>query len=634
MCGICGIYAVNGEPARAEEILAQSTTLIHRGPDQDGLYIAPDGQCGLGIRRLSIIDVAGGRQPLQNETGSAWLVYNGETYNHRELRDELERLGHRPATYSDGEVILHGYEAWGAAGVLSRLRGMFAFALWDEGQQQLLLARDRFGIKPLYYARHAGRLYFASEIKAILAQPDFPRRTNPAALEAMLTLGFVPGPATMFEGIYKLPPAHFLLARPGVWSIQPYWRLSYSQTSQISLDEAAEGFLELLAESVRLRRMSEVPLGALLSGGLDSSTVVALLQAGLRQEGLPAAGPLQTVSIGFEQAVYDETGPAWHMAKFAGTRHHQVTFTQADFNDYPTVMKHLEEPQGAATALPIYKLYRACREAGLTVVLTGEGADELLGGYHWHQGDAALRLLLGLPAGLRRFLAASPLPMSAPARRVLRLGARDTASRYQHWLALESGGFRQRLLSAGIRRELESNGAGNPLLSGWQERLGYPAADSPLHQALWLETQTRLADFINFEVDRMSMAHSIEARVPFLDHKLWEFCAGRPAHFKLRPGGDKLLLRQVTQRLLPEATRTRRKKGLAAPYADWLRSSRLPDWAEAALDRPAIDRASLFAPNVVAELRRAHQAGRPQLGPLLMAVLSTQLWVECFGVQS
>lgn len=631
MCGICGIYTFNGEPVRPEEVLAQSTTLAHRGPDQEGAYIAPDGRCGLGIRRLSIIDVAGGRQPLQTETGTAWLVYNGETYNHRELRGELERLGHRPATYSDGEVILHGYEAWGAAGVLNRLRGMFAFALWDERQQQLFLARDRFGIKPLYYACHAGRLYFASEIKAILTQPDFPRRTNPVALEAMLTLGFVPGPATMFEGIYKLPPAHFLLARPGTWSIQPYWRLSYSQANKLSLDEAAEGFLELLAESVRLRRMSEVPLGALLSGGLDSSTVVALLQAGLRQDGPPAVGPLQTVSIGFEQAAYDETGPAWHMAEFAGTRHHQVTFTQADFNDYPKVMKHLEEPQAAATALPIYKLYRACREVGLTVVLTGEGADELLGGYHWHQGDAALRPWLGLPAGLRRLVAASPLPMSAAARRVLRQGARDVASRYQHWLALESGGFRQRLLSAGIRRELARNGGGNPLLSGWPERPGYPAANSPLHQALWLETQIRLADFINFEVDKMSMAHSIEARVPFLDHKLWEFCAGLPAHYKLRPGSDKLLLRRVTRRLLPEVTRTRRKQGLAAPYAGWLRLPRLPDWAEVALGRPAIDRAGLFEPDVVDVLRRAHQAGEPHLGPLLMAVLSTQLWVECFG---
>lgn len=633
MCGICGVYAFKGQPVRAEEILAQSATLAHRGPDQEGAYVAPDGQCGLGIRRLSIIDVAGGRQPLQNEAGKVWLVYNGETYNHRELRGELELMGHRPATYSDGEAIVHGYEAWGAAGLLRRLRGMFALALWDEAQQQLLLARDRFGIKPLYYACHAGRLYYASEIKAILAQPDFPHQVNLMALEAVLTLGFVPGPATMFQGIYKLPPAHFLLARHGAWFIQPYWRLGYSQANSLSLDEAAEGFLELLAESVRLHRMSEVPLGALLSGGLDSSTIVALLQAELRQDSRSAAGSLQTVSIGFEQADYDETGPAWEMADFAGTRHHQITFKVDDFNDYPTIMKYLEEPQGAATAAPIYKLYRACREAGLTVVLTGEGADELLGGYHWHQGDAALRPLLGLPVGLRRLLAASPLPMSAAARRVLRQGARDVASRYQHWLALESGGFRQRLLSVGLRRALDRNGPENPLLSGWSGRLSDLAASPALHQALGLETQTRLADFINFEVDKMSMAHSVEARVPFLDHKLWEFCAGLPAHYKLRGGVNKLLLRRAARRLLPEPTRTRRKQGLAAPYAGWLALPRLADWAEAALSPPSIKRAGLFDPAVVAELRRAHQAGAPQLGPLLMAVLSSQVWADCFAMQ-
>jgi asparagine synthase (glutamine-hydrolysing) len=268
------------------------------------------------------------------------------------------------------------------------------------------------------------------------------------------------------------------------------------------------------------------------------------------------------------------------------------------------------------------------------VVLTGEGADELLGGYHWHKGDALLRPLLRLPAVLRRLAAAAPTPASVAARRVLGRGAADAAARYQHWLEVESGGFRQRLLSAAAGHELSRyNGADNPLLADWAERLGGLKTKSVLHQMLWLETQTRLVDFINFEVDKMSMAHSIEARVPFLDHRLWEFCAGLPAGYKLRRGLDKYLLRRATRRILPEATAARRKKGLAAPYADWLRAPQLPGWAETVLGRDALVRAGLFDPATVAELRRAHQAGQPQLGPLLMGVLSTQVWVDCFGVR-
>ena len=276
MCGISGIYSLNDKPVEPDEISAQIKTMAHRGPDQGGLFVSPLGRCGLGIRRLSIIDVVGGQQPLSNQDNSIHLVYNGETYNYRTLLVELESLGHRPKSGSDGEAILHGYEAWGPHGVLQRLRGMSGFALWDENRQQLFMARDRFGIKPLYYAEHAGRLVFASEIKAILTQPDFPRRVNLVALEAMLTLGFVPGPETMFAGIFKLPPAHYLMAQNGTISVNKYWQLDYRDNSHISEHEAVEQFLALLREAVEMRLMSEVPLGALLSGGLDSSTLRSL----------------------------------------------------------------------------------------------------------------------------------------------------------------------------------------------------------------------------------------------------------------------------------------------------------------------------------------------------------------------
>jgi asparagine synthase (glutamine-hydrolysing) len=642
MCGITGLYALNGEPIQPAELEAQIETIVHRGPDQGATYLSARRVCGLGVRRLSIIDVAGGQQPISNEDGSIHLVYNGETYNHLALRNELEALGHRPKSYSDAESIVHGYEAWGPQGVLQNMRGMFALALWDEAQQQLFLARDRFGIKPLYYAEHQGRLSFASEIKGILAQPDFPRRVNVPALEAMLTLGFVPGPATMFQGIYKLPPGHFLLAKNGSCRINKYWQLSYQDSQPLAEAEAVEQFLALLRESVQMHLMSEVPLGALLSGGLDSGALVALIKAGQGSKvnpltgahgSRPASGPtLKTISIGFADTAYDEAPLALDLARFIGTEHHPITFTTADFDLYPQVAHHLEEPQTSATALPIYKLYQACREAGLTVVLTGEGADELLGGYHWHRGDALVRPLLAWPAALRRLMSASPLPMSAAARRVLARGARDIPTRYRDWLEVGSHGYRYKILSGDVMSELGGlNGRGaGPVPARWVELGRDMQGDAPLHQTMWLESQTRMVDFINFEVDKMSMASSIEARVPYLDHKLWEFCATLPPHYKLKGSIEKHLLRQAAQSILPESTRTRRKKGLASPYARWLRAARLPDWAEVALSPQGLQQAGLFNPAAVQNLRQAHQAGQPHLGPLLMGVLSTQVWYDIF----
>lgn len=650
MCGITGIYALNGVPVERTAVEKQIDTLVHRGPNQGAVYLSPGRCCGLGIRRLSIIDVAGGNQPLVNETGTVHLVYNGETYNYPLLRAELEQLGHRPGSHSDGEVILHGYEQWGPKGILQRLRGMGALALWDETRQLLVIARDRFGIKPLYYAEHNGRLIFGSEIKAILAQPDFPRRVNLAALEAMLILGFVPGPATMFENIYKLPPAHYLIAQAGHYKLEKYWQLNYEPTLSMTEADAAEQFLALLQEAVQIRLMSEVPLGTLLSGGLDSGTLTALVQQSLtpgvktlanfehRHLRLPRPlmsgskgekHTLKTISIGFEQTEYDEAELAQELAQHLGTDHETTTFSARDFGGYPAVMRYLEEPQCSATAVPIYKLYQACREAGLTVVLTGEGSDELLGGYHWHRGDALIRPLLALPATLRRMLAASPLPMSVAARRVLKRGHVDISRRYQDWLEVNSHGFRTTLPSPEVKVANRSNGS-NPLLQEWGEQLLDLKSAAPLHQTLWLESRTRMVDFINLEVDKMSMAHSIEARVPFLDHHLWEFCATLPSEYKLKGPVEKHLLRQAARDLLPEPTRTRRKKGLAAPYAHWLRAERLPDWAEEALSEPAIRSVGLFEVATVQSLRRAHQGGQSNLGSLLMGVLSTQIWAREF----
>jgi asparagine synthase (glutamine-hydrolysing) len=610
MCGILGLYAPNTRPDLTDKL----ALLQHRGPDDEGGYTG-DG-IYLGARRLSIIDVAGGHQPLSTEDGRVWVVQNGEIYNYLALRRELEALGHTFRTRSDTEVIAYAYEAWGDSCV-ERLRGIFAFAVWDAERRRLLLARDRFGVKPLHYAPlPGGGLAFASEIRPLLGLLPSAPRPDLAALRAMFVLGHVPGPRTGFEGIHELPAAARLICVEGEQRLERYWDLGPALAGNghepdVSADEAAHGLRLHLERAVAEQRMSEVPLGALLSGGVDSTAVAALLQGGMSER-------LHTFNIGFEHADYDETPHAALAADRLGTEHHQITFSAADFDRYPEVVAHLEEPQCSATALPIFRLYEACREAGLVVILTGEGADELLGGYHWFHGDARMQPLLGLPRAVRQLVAASPAPMSAAARRVLRSGPLDALSRYAAWL--QPGGPETEAPFAPEFRAAPQADVFPPearAAAGW---------DDPFRQFQYFEMHTRLVDFINFEVDRMSMAHSIEARVPFLDHELWEYCARLPSRLLLSGELSKSLLRTALRDRLPPEILARQKQGLAAPYAAWLRAERLSDWAEAALDPAALRRAGYFEAAAVARLRAEHQAGRADHSRLLMGVLSTQAW--------
>ena len=544
-----------------------------------------------------------------------WVVQNGEIYNYLALRAELEARGQVFRTRSDTEVIAAAYEAWGTD-CARHLRGIYAFAVWDVTRRRLLLARDRFGVKPLYYVLvPGGGLAFASEIRPLLARLPAVR-ADLAALRAVFTVGFVPTPRTAFEGVAKLPAAHTLVAEDGQVQVRPYWDLPRPEAGNghrpVTLDDpqVVAGFRDQLERAVVEQRMSEVPLGALISGGLDSASIAALLQA-------HSPDKLHTFNIGFEQAGYDETPYAARAASHIGTQHHQVLFREADFDRYPEVLGHLEEPQCSATALPIYLLYQACREAGLTVILTGEGADELLGGYHWFQGDARARRLLGLPRVVRNLLADSPLAMSDAGRRVLRGGETDSLARYVQWQGIGAA-------EAVLAPEL-----GNlpPILAAWREDFTAPAAGrDPFRQFQYYEAHTRLVDFINFEVDRMSMAHSIEARVPFLDHELWEFAARLPSAAVTGGREPKELLRRALRPELPAETLARRKQGLAAPHSAWLRRARLPDWAETLIDGPALGRTGYFDPAGVGRLRAEHQAGRANHSRVLMGVLSTQLW--------
>ncbi len=590
--------------------------LRHRGPDDEGAY--RDDDVYLGARRLSIIDVAGGRQPLADAHGRVWVVQNGEIYNYLALRAELEARGHVFHTRSDTEVIAAAYLAWGPACV-QQLRGIYAFAVWDVARRRLFLARDRFGVKPLYYVElPGGRLAFASEIRPLLGLLPGGTRADLAGLAALFTTGFIPTPRTAFASVCKLPAAYTLTFDDGRTRLERYWDLPTAPPDRRSNARPTagmvDGFRQHLQRAVEEQRMSEVPLGALISGGLDSASIAALLQAA-------AAERLQTFNIGFEHAGYDETRYAETAARHIGTQHHQLVFREADFERYPEVLRHLEEPQCSATALPIYALYEACRLAGLTVILTGEGADELLGGYHWYRGDQTAQRLLGLPRSVRASLAASRLPMSPAGRLVLRAGDRDLAARYARWQGSGADG----LLAPELREQPDA-------VASLRAAHGAAADDrDSFRQLQYLETHTRLVDFINFEVDRMSMAHSVEARVPFLDHELWEYTAQLPSRVLLS-GQPKDLLRRAMRRYLPAVTLARRKQGLAAPYAAWLRRSRLPEWAETALALPALRAAGYFEPAAVRRLRAEHQAGRHDHSRRLMGVLSTQVWHEMFGV--
>jgi asparagine synthase (glutamine-hydrolysing) len=600
MCGIVGIVAQNfsrAELERANDLLA------HRGPDEAGMIIR-DG-VGIAARRLSIIDLISGHQPISNEDDSLHLVCNGEIFNAPDLRCLLEAKGHRFKTHTDIETILHAYEEWGDDAV-THLRGMFAFAIWDEPQQKLFLARDRFGVKPLYYTQLGNKFVFASEIRPLLqfAAPC----ANLSVLHQLFTLGYVPSPLTAFTHIIKLPAAHTLTYHNSRLTLKPYWRLTFNHQS-INHQDASEKFTELLQDAVAAWRLSDVAVGSLLSGGVDSAALAFFLNQ-------LSSAPIHTFTIGFTAATHDESAAARETARALESQHHELMFSSNDFDHLPHVISHLEEPQCSATSVPIYLLYKACRDAGFKVILTGEGADELLGGYHWFDGDRRARRLLFLPQPLRALIARSPIHISAPARRVLARGTPDHTQRYFLWHQLAD----EKQLST-----LFKSAIGNQ-----QSAISNQQSLHPLDQFLSLESQTRMVDFINFEVDRMSMANSVEARPPFLDHHLWEFCATLPPECKLSPNGNKLLLRAGMKGKLPDAVVNQPKRGLATPHADWWRLDRLPAWAEEAIHPSAIESRGYFDSREVKRLREEHQTRKADHSRLLMGVLTTQLWHDEF----
>ena len=636
MCGIAGVLRLSTDAPVDAAVLARMTgALTHRGPDDEGLFVSPAAACGLGTRRLSIIDLAGGHQPLCNETSDIWVAQNGEIYNYKPLRANWRAYGHIFRSESDTEVIAHAYEQWGE-GCVERLWGMFALAVWDEPRQRLLLARDRLGKKPLFMAQVNGWLLFASEMKALLRHPALRQSSLDArSLEEMFTVGYVPGPATIWREISKLPPGHLLIAQAasGTTTVSRYWDAPYPSAGQetaIDPHEAAEEVLALLRDAVRLRLQADVPVGALLSGGLDSSGLVALMQE-------LTGGRAHTFSIGFDRASHDESQYARLASSYLGTEHHELRFGWEAFDRLPAVMASLDQPQCFATAVPISMLYEACRAAGFKVILTGEGSDELFAGYGWFRGNQQAEALLRLPGSLRRPLFSSrlPLPMSPAAQRALQVADRSAVSRYLAWQQVSTTDQRGALFNANFRDEL-ARSTRPPLAERLQAE--YATTVTPLaslHRDMTLERRIRLPDFINHEVDAMSMAHSVEARVPFLDHRLWELLARWPPRLKLdlrQP--EKWLLRQVFARsgsrgqpYLPPAIRDRRKQGLATPHADWWRQVRMPDWVEETLSDSALHRAGLLEPLTVQQWRSEHEIGSANHSALLTGILNMHLWL-------
>lgn len=580
MCGICGkLNWDQREPVPPSLVREMTDVIQHRGPDGSGTYVW--GPIGLGHRRLSIIDLDTGAQPMCNEDGTVWVVFNGEIYNFPELRSRLETLGHRFKSTSDTEVIVHAYEQWGERAV-EELRGMFAFALWDQRQELLLLARDRVGIKPLYYTNTGNALLFGSEMKSLLVDPTVTRRIHPPAIDRFLTFHYLPGQETLVEGIYKLQPGHLLTASKGQIRTSQYWDLRFEPSERWrTLEDAAEALGDLLRQTVKAHMISDVPVGVLLSGGVDSTAI-------LGHAATQTASRLRTFTVGFgDGQVADERPYARKAANRYGTEHHEITVTPEDFRDFlPKFVWHMEEPVCEPPAIALYFLSRLARDSSTKVLLSGEGGDEAFGGYETYRnllllerlksslGPAKLLLQLALKSrALARWRRASEYgDLVQPALRDYYLGRTATPrTLLSRW--------RGALYRSEFADSLHTSQPNGDLPSVFR-----PAASmSHLSHMLYVDTKSWLPDDLLIKADKMTMAASTELRVPLLDHCILEFAASLPSHFKVRFGSTKRVLKAAMTQMVPVEIVKRRKAGFPVPYERWLRTELRPFVADTLL---------------------------------------------------
>ena len=647
MCGLAGIVAVDqleeDAPSRA---MRMRDIITHRGPDEAGLHC--DSQAALAHRRLSIVDLSTGQQPLSNEDGSVWVVFNGEIYNHADIRKDLEAHGHRYRTRSDTETIVHAYEQWGEACV-HRFRGMFAFAIWDAPKRRLLLVRDRLGIKPLYWTRSHDALLFGSEIKAILASGLVEPQPNHAVLPEVLSTRYTSGEQTLFRGIHKLLPGHLLVFEGGEIKTRQYWdvpmrghRSAESLARQEDRSASLSGerdpvgrFKELLEESVRLRLMSDVPLGMFLSGGIDSSAIAALMAKMIDR-------PLQTFSVAFKDRAFNELEYAREVARTIGAVSHEIVIDDQDFfGALPKLVWHEDEPIAHPSSVPLYFVSALARQH-VTVVLTGEGSDELLAGYgkyprvswNWRAGTVYQRLM---PAAMRESITHGVVPrlpgrLARYAKRSFLAMDRTPEAMFFDNFASVRLADQQRLLAPGLRAAATPTGAYGASLGYFNTPNG---TSTLLDRLLYADIKTYLVELL-MKQDQMSMATSIESRVPFLDHKLVEFAAQLPDEWKLNGWTTKRILRESMKGVLPESILNRPKMGFPVPFTSWTRGAWGGVARDVLLDHRSVERGIIDGPAVEA-LLNAHTDGSTDGGDRIWSLLNLELWHRTFidgdGVQ-
>ena len=635
MCGIAGIVTSDrlDEDDRARALLMRDV-LTHRGPDGAGLHA--DAQALLAHRRLSIVDLAGGHQPLSNERETIWVTYNGEIYNHADVRRDLEANGHQYRTRSDTETIVHAYEQWGDDCV-TRFRGMFAFAIWDAPQRRLLLVRDRLGVKPLYWARAGSRLLFASEIKAILESGLVPAEPNEAVLSEVLATRYTAGAETLFKNIHKLLPGHRLVFQHGQVRIEKYWDVPLDgpdpELEALGDQAIVMRFRDLLQESVRLRLMADVPLGMFLSGGIDSSAVAALMAREVNR-------PIETFSVAFADRRFSELEYAREVAQAVGANSHEIVIDDADFfGALPRLVWHEDEPIAHPSSVPLHFVSVLARDH-VKVVLTGEGSDELLAGYgkyprallNWRAGGIYERMV---PAPLRSTVADMIVPRLPGAfgryarRSFLAMPRRPETMFLDNFAGMPMRAQRELLQAATL--------AGNdPYASSLEYFARVTGSGSTLRGLLYADVKTYLVELL-MKQDQMSMSASIESRVPFLDHRLVEFAARLPDRLKLSGFTTKRILREAVRSLLPERILTRKKMGFPVPFAGWTRGAWNSVAAEVLLDRRTRER-GLVNPAAVAALMQDHRDGRRNGGDSIWALLNLELWYRTFidgdGIQT
>ncbi|MBE7415677.1 MAG: asparagine synthase (glutamine-hydrolyzing) [Deltaproteobacteria bacterium] len=625
MCGICGKLNFDGRPAERGNIEAMTDVMEHRGPDDRGIYM--DGPLGLGHRRLSILDLSPlGRQPMMNEDDAVSVVFNGEIYNYLEIREDLRKAGHVFRSLTDTEVIVHAYEEYGAD-FATRLNGMFAIAVWDRRKRELVLVRDRLGIKPVYYYMDGGFIAFASEIKSLLEDPGVPREVDIQALSNFLTLHYVPGPKTMFRGIMKLQPGHMMIISRGVARIKRYWELKKDPQlvncmEKAGEEEIASHIFSALKESVRKRLQSDVPVGALLSGGLDSSAILGLM-TGL------SGRPVHSFTVGYSESGDDSVSEFRYSRKVAAhfkSSYHETVVTAEKFLDYlPRAVWHQDEPIGEPASIPLYFVSRLAKDNGVTVLLTGEGSDELFAGYNRHWGEVLSRYYMLMPDVLKDRLF-GPVIRMLPRSPLLKKGhrsmsIRDFRERYMSW---------HTVFPEDLKRELLMNRDTKSAFKDVFERL-MPATEGleEIEKILLLDLSVWLPDDLLMKKDKMGMAASVEARVPFLDYTFVELAFQIPLNLKVRRLVTKYILKRSMERLLPNEIIYRKKEGFPTPISGWLRSE-LKDFTLETLCSEGALGHGLFDRRVVRKLVDDHMSGREDHNRMLFPLINFEIWHGLF----